>query len=358
MQSYEVLGLMSGTSLDGLDMTYCRFEKKEEGWVFKILKAETKAYPSPLQKSLSLAHHGTSESLHLLDIELGRWMGKQCKAFLEDGPHPLLIASHGHTIFHQPEKGLSLQIGNPHFLSKITNCPVVADFRQGDVALKGQGAPLVPLGDKLLFPSFAACLNLGGFSNISADWDGERKAFDISPCNIPLNELAARLGMAYDHQGREAARGHVIPELLKQLNDLSWYQKSPPKSLGREWYEESFRPILSPYLDGRKDIRDLLCTLIEHIAYQIAEVLKKIILTEGSCLATGGGTLNNFLMRKLKERLPGHISIIEPAREVINFKEALIFAFLGLLRWLGLPNILSSVTGAQRDSCSGVIYLP
>ncbi len=358
MQRYEVLGLMSGTSLDGLDLAYCSFERKERGWEYQLIKTDTRAYSEPMRMALSLAHKATAESLHLLDIELGQWIGIQCRDFLSGFRTPLLIASHGHTILHQPEKGLSLQIGNAHYISKINSCPVVADFRQGDVALKGQGAPLVPVGDALLFSDYAACLNLGGFSNVSAEIDGERKAFDIGPCNIPLNELAGLLRMPYDPEGQEASKGTLIPELYKQLNAMAWYQQPPPKSLGREWYEQSFRPILSPSIEDKVCVQDLLCTLNEHMAFQIAEVLKKLLTSKSSCLVTGGGAYNNFLMKKIKDHLPAHVSLFKPAEEVISFKEALIFAFLGLLRWLELPNTLATVTGADRDTCSGVLYLP
>jgi anhydro-N-acetylmuramic acid kinase len=349
---------MSGTSLDGLDLAYCSFFEKDGRWNYQFIKTETRAYPSKLIEELRIAHRKSAEDLHYMDIELGQWMGNACLDFLAGMNPPHLIASHGHTILHQPEKGLSLQIGNPHFISAINKLPVVADFRQADVALGGQGAPLVPIGDRFLFSNYQACLNLGGFSNISVERNGIREAFDISPCNMPLNELAGRLGLAYDPNGNEAQKGQLIPELLQKLNTLNWYQQQGPKSLGREWYELEFKPIFEEYLKQTDQIHNVLNTLTSHIGMQIAREIERLLPGEGTCLVTGGGAFNAFLLTKIKDHLPYSIQLVVPDPEVVSFKEAMVFGLLGLLRFLEIPNTLASVTGAKRDACTGAIYLP
>jgi anhydro-N-acetylmuramic acid kinase len=349
---------MSGTSLDGLDIAFIRFtHTAHRSWTFEIQHAETYAYPMVLQEALAEGHTLSGEALAHLDVQLGTWMGNQVSAFIRKyGAKPGLIASHGHTIFHQPEKGLSLQIGNPHHLAAISRIPVIADFRQGDVALGGQGAPLVPIGDALLFDAYHSCINLGGFSNISLQVDGIRKAFDICPCNMPLNAWANRLGMPYDSFGGTARKGNILEDLLRDWNALSFYDRQGPKSLGKEWYERSFAPLASAYVDRPQDV---LRTLIAHISEQISAQFVRIN-DEGPIrhLVTGGGAHNAFLLEEIQAKLPVKHSLILPDAQLIDYKEALIFGFMGLLRQLGKINILSSVTGASQDSCGGIIFMP
>lgn len=341
-----VIGLMSGTSLDGLDLAACRFQLDNK-WSFQLVQQKTIPYSELWRNRLSGAPKLSGLELSRLDLEYGRWMGEQVVEFLSEYDlHPDLISSHGHTVFHEPHKGLTLQIGKASSICSVVNLPVVADFRTLDVALGGQGAPLVPVGDALLFPEFQACLNLGGFANVSFEQDGKRRAFDVCPLNMPLNELASKLKLPYDLNGELAASGRVDPELLNRLNSLAYYHSVGPKSLGREWYQAEFAPLIDSDFHS---IPDLLATIVRHQAIQIVESIPG----SGPVLVTGGGAFNLHLMHQLESLAPGRWVI--PDAEIISFKEALVFAFLGLLRWRGENNVWSEVTGARRNSCSGVL---
>jgi anhydro-N-acetylmuramic acid kinase len=346
--SQTILGLMSGTSLDGLDLALCRFS--DEG--FEILRTASVPYSPYWHGKLSNAIHLSGEELMHLDAEYGKWLGQEAKLFLDQIPEKIdAVASHGHTIFHQPQNGFSTQIGSGAHIAAQCKLPVVCDFRSLDVALGGQGAPLVPIGDALLFHEFDLCLNLGGIANISGNVDGKRIAFDICPVNMMLNHLAEKEGLRYDKDGLMAASGNCIPELLEELNHLAFYAQNPPKSLGREWFLHQFLPIVERQHASNAELMHTVCV---HIAHQIVNATK---LFEGkTMLSTGGGTHHLFLMEKMKEAFPGEVII--PKEAIIDFKEAIIFAFLGYLRLNGRTNALSSVTGASLDSCSGAVYLP
>ena len=258
-----------------------------------------------------------------------------------------VIGIHGNTIIHQPEKGISIQLGRPSFLSKSLNTLIVAEFRENDIKLKGQGAPLVPVGDELLFYQYDFCLNLGGFSNFSYSQDKKRKAYDICPVNIVFNKYANKLERKFDKNGELAKQGIVNENLLKQLNSLNYYKIDPPKSLAKEWLEKNFIPIIDSYNDSEKNN---LRTLVEHAAIQIGSCIKN-----GKCLVTGGGAFNTFLIERMKQN--SNANFILSNKKLIEFKEAMIFGLLGVLRKENQINCLSSVTGAQRDSCTGTLYL-
>lgn len=350
---FEIIGLMSGTSLDGLDIANCRFQRIDEKWSYEIVKADTIAYPSALSQRLRDSITLSSFELQTLDHEAGAWMGKKVAGFIKDHKlSPGLIASHGHTVFHQPEKGITLQIGNAYEILKETGVPVVYDFRAFDVTLGGQGAPLVPVGDKLLFGEYDFCLNLGGISNISFDQRDRRKAFDICPVNIVLNALAKRCGKDYDKDGDIARAGQVDEELLVSLNSLKYYSDPTPKSLGIEWVQKNIFPLLK----NNTEVASLLHTFCHHIAFQISSVILNHKSKEGQrILATGGGAFNKFLMELIEHYLGGAVYIVIPEPGIISYKESLVFAFLGMLRWMKQPNVLKSVTGAKFDSSSGTI---
>jgi anhydro-N-acetylmuramic acid kinase len=348
-KSYRALGLMSGTSLDGLDLVLAVFTHTAAGWQWKITEAVTRPYPAAWKKALQEAPALPGEALMLLHKEYGRYVGEAVREFLKDKKEqPRLIASHGHTIYHRPEKKLTFQLGDGNELAAVTGLPVVWDLRAGDVALGGQGAPLVPAGDRLLFPNYDYCLNLGGFSNISYEQEGRRIAYDISPVNLAMQHIVRPLGMEYDKDGETGRRGRVDADLLQALDALEYYHTPPPKSLGREWLEEIFLPVLD-----RATLlpEDKLRTLYEHISRQIC---REIDASDGQkILVTGGGAHNTFLTELLREKCGE--AVVVPEKELVDYKEALIFAFLGVLRILGLPNTLASVTGAERDVCSGVV---
>lgn len=342
---------MSGTSLDGLDLAACRFELSGGQWHYTILEAETIGYSPAWRDRLAGVENETALGFVRTDIEYGDLLGQLTRDFIDKYKvSPDFIASHGHTVFHQPEKRITCQIGRGSAIAAGSSFPVVCDFRSLDVALGGQGAPLVPIGDRLLFGEFDYCLNLGGFANISSEQDGKRVAFDVSPANIVLNDLARKQGLPYDPDGALAAQGKVIPPLLHRLNQLPYYAQSPPKSLGKEWVIANIHPLLSeePHTDN-----DLLATFCEHIAMQVAAVTGKN--STRKLLITGGGAFNSHLVRRISELAAA--TVVLPDHNTINFKEALIFAFLGVLRWRGEHNTLSSVTGAACDNTGGAIYL-
>jgi anhydro-N-acetylmuramic acid kinase len=349
MQIYNTIGIMSGTSLDGLDMVWVKFWFDRD-WQFKIQKAETLPYNSELKNNLANAQHLSGIDLIILSKEFGKFIGTSINRFIADIDGKIdFIASHGHTVFHQPEKGITLQIGDGHEITTITGITTICDFRSQDVALGGQGAPLVPIGDKLLFSNYEYCLNIGGFANISFENGNSRFAFDICPANIVLNTLANKLGYDFDKDGEIAKSGNLCIELYDELNQIEYYRKPFPKSLGREWLEDTFLPIIEKYTIS---IEDKLNTVCNHVAFQIAESTKNT--QNKNILVTGGGAYNKFLIDLLKQKSQHQIVI--PESLIIEYKEALIFAFLGLLKVKNQINCLASVTGAKRDSSCGVKY--
>jgi anhydro-N-acetylmuramic acid kinase len=352
MKKYKVVGMMSGTSLDGLDLAYCVFWKNNGKWKYKLLKAITIPYPEPLKKKLSCTGEGTAFSIVKANAEFGTYLGRMTNEFIQQNRLEVdLIASHGHTIFHRPELGITYQLGSGSHLLAETGIPVVSNFRETDVALGGQGAPLVPVGDLLLFNNYDACLNLGGFSNISFKDDRGIHAFDISPVNMAMNDLCRQVGLDFDDGGRKGRKGKVIDDLQQQLNALEYYRQPFPKSLGKEWYLEKFKPLLARF--GNHNLEDLLRTVYEHVSFQIAGVLNDFRLE--NILVTGGGAFNNFLMERLESQTTGKIAI--PSPDIVNYKEALIFAFLGVLRIRNEVNVLSAVTGAKHDSSGGAVHV-
>lgn len=338
---------MSGTSLDGLDICFVKFEKKHS-WSFEIIKAETISYSEMLHNQLKDAIFLSAEQLLELHSEYGFFLGQSVKHFIEK--HQLknidLIASHGHTVYHQPQKKFTLQIGDGRAIKLVTGIPVVYDFRSQDVLMGGNGAPLVPIGDELLFSEYNACLNLGGFSNISLKSEGKRIAFDIAPVNIILNKMAQDLGKDFDENGTLARSGKINENVLSSLNSLRFYHQEHPKSLGIEWCHENIFPLL-------KNINtlDALATITEHAAHQIAEVINKNQLK--NILLSGGGTYNQYLIEKIRTKT--YAEIIIPHKEIIDYKEALIFALMGVLRINNSINVLSSATGSPYDHSSGII---
>ncbi|QBO59263.1 anhydro-N-acetylmuramic acid kinase [Chryseobacterium salivictor] len=347
--NFHALGLMSGTSLDGLDVCYASFQKDELGkWNFQILRAVTFPYSETWEKRLRNAIHLSAEEIFSLNSEYGFYLGEKVNEFIIQYAIKNIdfIASHGHTVFHQPEKKFTVQIGDGRAIKFLTNIPVIYDFRSQDVLMGGNGAPLVPIGDELLFPEYSACLNLGGFSNISFKENGKRIAFDICPVNIVLNHFSKKLGKDYDENGDFARNGNVNPQLLQSLNSIKYYQKSPPKSLGMEWVSQY---ILPEFKD--EDPSVILATFTEHAAIQIAEIFNRFQLDK--VLFTGGGTYNSFLIERILSKT--NTEICTPDKEIIDFKEALIFAFMGVLRITNEDNILSSATGSSRNHCSGLL---
>ena len=345
-----IIGVMSGTSLDGLDIVYVKINA-EENYQFEMLKAKTISYSNEWKSVLKEGFHLSGEKLVKLDADYGIYLGKTLLNFIEENNIEKLdfIASHGHTIFHNPEKKYTLQIGNGPYITSITGIKTICDFRVQDVALGGQGAPLVPIGDELLFSKYDYCLNLGGFSNISFNKNQQRIAFDICPVNIVLNHYVNSLKMEYDDKGEIASEGNIENNLLAALNSLSFYNDAKPKSLGYEFVVETIFPMIDKH---NLSIKDVLRTFVEHIAIQISKKIDSD--SKKTMLVTGGGAFNTFLMARLQSFTT--TKLIIPEETIINYKEALVFGLLGLLKDEGKNNCLKSVTGASKDHCSGVVF--
>lgn len=350
MSKQYAIGLMSGTSLDGVDLAYCSIEQVEGKWKYEILAAETVDYDSSWRSKFSEIEESTALDFISLDRKYGNYLGKLTNDFmLKNKIKADFIASHGHTVFHQPEKGITVQIGHGANIAAICKLPVVSDFRSLDVALGGQGAPLVPIGDHLLFNQYDYRLNLGGFANISFEHKKSIIAYDICPVNIIVNKLCRAIGKAYDENGNIGMQGEINEELLEELNRLEFYKlQNQPKSLGKEWLDKTFIPVLARY---KISVENKIRTLYEHIAFQIAQASKG---KKGEIFVTGGGAHNTFLMARIKAM--NEAELIIPDEKTVNYKEALIFAFLGHLRMIGNINTLKSVTGASKDSIGGCIY--
>ena len=344
-----VLGMMSGTSIDGLDLALCDFWYDEEKYHYKIIQTKTFPYPPDLTQKLQRLFDGSALFFCEIEVTFSQFMAQCVQEFLETvKKRPDYIASHGHTVFHCPEKGLTKQIGSGAILAAKTGISVICDFRTGDVALGGQGAPLVPIGDALLFSEYEGCLNLGGIANISRHVNHISTAYDISLCNIPLNFLAAQRGVSFDNEGTLAKAGVVNLELLKAFNQPGYFSLSGAKSIGFEFFNEYYKPLLETVSSS---VEDKLRTMCEHIAEQIAQHLIGL----QNVLITGGGAKNRFLTNLIRTKCSA--SLVIPDNQLIDFKEAIIFAFLGYLRVHEINNCLQSVTGATKNSCSGAIYL-
>ena len=344
------IGLMSGTSLDGIDLAYVKMNTILYT-DFTILHAETIPYSDAWKNKLQEAIAYTNDELIKLDVAYGQFLGGILHSFIDENKINKIdfIASHGHTILHQPANGITLQIGNGQEIANQTNTQVICDFRTQDVELGGQGAPLVPIGDKLLFSEYDYCINLGGFANISFQNDDKRIAFDICPVNIVMNLYAQKMGFEYDDGGKIASEGVVNQQLLEKLNALDFYSQNPPKSLGLEWVQENIFPLIDA---NETEISSVLRTFVEHVAIQIS----KNVSPKASVLITGGGVFNTFLMKRIQYY--SQIEIPSVSTEIINYKEALVFALLGVLRVDNQVNCLQSVTGAKRNHSSGKIFYP
>jgi len=341
---------MSGTSLDGIDLAHITF-KFDNTWTFKIINAETVPYTKDWKQKLSNLVNFDLETLQSIDEDYTIYLADVINDFLRKYQlnHIDAICSHGHTALHQPEHNLTYQIGNLPSLSNLVGQTIVCDFRSQDVKFNGQGAPLVPIGDRLLFSEYDYCINLGGFANISSEVNTTRIAYDICPVNIVMNRYANALGHEYDKGGEIARTGTINKSLLNLLNDLDFYSEKAPKSLGLEWVESQVLPILEA---SNLSEEHILRTFVEHIALQIVKAFK----SNSKVLFTGGGTFNDFLLERIKAQK--EFELITPSEEIIEFKEALIFGLLGVLKLGGEVNCLSSVTGADCDHSSGVIFYP
>ncbi len=356
---YNVIGLMSGSSLDGLDIVFTTLEETRGQWKFDIIEAECIPYEPTMRDSLHNAFHMSLADFLKLDTAYGRYLGEQVNQFIEKYHlhHKVhFIASHGHTVFHEPASNTTKQIGDGATIAALTGLPVISDLRNMDVALGGQGAPIVPIGDKLLFGNFDYWLNIGGIVNMTTKEKDNWIAFDICPGNQPMNALAKREGKDFDYEGEIARSGEILPDVLKQLCNNKYYELPAPKSLSND----SCMQLSAPLMDADNTTNNLLRTAVELIVTQVYEAIKRYPheKEEASLLATGGGALNNFLAEQLRERLKTiNINVVVPYEQVANYKEALVMALIGTLRWREETNVMNHATGASRDSIGGAIWM-
>ncbi len=350
MPQYNVIGLMSGSSLDGLDIVYCMIDGNGDDWHFRILKADCIVYPNEWAKRLENIESSDNKDLMQTNYEYGRLTGVLVRNFMEK--HEIhdkvdFIASHGHTIFHEPLDGFSFQIGHGAAIAAECNKDVICDFRNSDIALGGQGAPIVPIADQLLFGNYKYCLNIGGIANISVKESSSISAYDICGANQVVNFLSKKLGLDFDNEGEIARSGEVNLELLNELNNIDFYKKEPPKSLSNQYVARAYIELIEHF---KISAEDKLATVTTHIAGQISSHLQE----DESVLATGGGAFNKYLIELIEQQ--SKAKIVLPDKEIIMYKEALAMALLGVLRTEKKVNVLSSVTGAAKDSIGGCIY--
>jgi len=363
--TFKALGLMSGSSLDGLDLAFCEFRFAESGALneWRLVASDTLSFSEPWKKILAELPAGSAFQLAEAHAAFGEYVGDLVNAFLEEHQlTPDFIASHGHTIFHYPDKRFTTQIGDGAAIAARTGRVVIDNFRAQDVALGGQGAPLAPLADRVLFSDYDFCLNLGGIANLTLKADGGRYvAYDLGGANQVLNALVQPIGLAYDDKGRLAARGSLNAPLKAKADALPFFSQPYPKSLGNDWVRRELIPL---FLAADCPLEDKLHTACVQLAEQISSHLAQTLEREGvqrsnyKLLATGGGAMNDFLMDCIqKSCAPQKVEVVVPDARIISFKEAILMALLGALRMMGKPNCMASVTGATRDAVGGAVHL-
>ncbi len=356
---------MSGSSLDGLDIVYTELLENNGEWSFEILEADCYAYSDEWIKKLKNAIQLSGLEYQLLHAEYGHFLGKEINRFIEEkGLHYKvgLIASHGHTTFHMPQQKMTAQLGDGAAIAALTGLSVVSDLRALDVAFGGQGAPIVPIGEKLLWKDYNMFLNLGGIANISFKKNEEFIAFDVCPANRVLNLLANKKGKEFDENGAMAADGNVNEEMLSVLNNLGYYKMPYPKSLANDFGTDSVFPLVESF---EIDVHDAMRTYVEHIVQQIKIAAAGFenansgeLNSKQKLLVTGGGAFNTFLISRLSEELASsNIEVVVPPENIVKYKEALVMALIGVLRWRQEYNVLASVTGAQRNSIGGALWI-
>lgn len=356
---YKVIGLMSGSSLDGLDIVYTHLEEVRGQWSFEIINAGCIEYDAEWLRLLKNAHELSVPDFLRLHTRYGRYLAAQVKAFTDANAleHKIdFIASHGHTVFHEPANHTTFQLGDGSVLAAATGLPVISDLRALDVALGGQGAPIVPVGDKLLFHDYDYLLNLGGIANLTVKNGGDIIAFDVCPANQVLNVLAQKAGMDYDADGLLAASGNLLADVLDDLNDQDYYKRSAPKSLSNDQAMELVFPSLT---QSSHAVNDMLHTAVQHVAEQVLEAVKRysVGVEHPRMLVTGGGAFNRYMVSRIQELLDGIVTVVVPDAQTVKYKEAVVMALTGALRWREETNVYSSVTGASRDSISGALWM-
>jgi len=355
---YRVIGIMSGSSLDGLDIAFVELDDSGGKWAYTIRQADCMPYTDEWLQKLQAAKQLNAFDYLALHAEYGRYIGNTVNNFIEaHGLHHQvqLIASHGHTVFHAPALKMTAQLGDGATIAAVTGINVVSDLRAIDVALGGQGAPIVPMGEKLLWNDTSYFLNIGGIANASFKKGDAFIAFDVCPANRVLNMLAQLAGKPFDEGGNLAKAGETDIELLVKLNRQEYYRQDPPKALANEFGTDVLYPLIQ---EAGLPVEDAIRTYTEHIAEQITGSFYDMDARDGKLLVTGGGAFNGFLIERLQSMLAAlNIEVIVPEPNVVQYKEAIVMALLGLLRWREENTVMSSVTGATRDSIGGAVWM-
>jgi anhydro-N-acetylmuramic acid kinase len=358
---YKVIGLMSGSSLDGLDIAFVEFEETAGKWQFELLETACIPYPPEWRKKLTDPATLSARDYLLLHTDYGHYLGRCVNDFMEEkglAYRVQLIASHGHTAFHIPDRKMTAQLGDGAAIAAVTGIRTITDLRNVDMALGGQGAPIVPIGEKFLFPEYDFFLNIGGIANLSVNQE-TFIGFDVCPANRILDLLAAESGKGYDENGNGAASGSLNEDVFRQLNAFPYYQLPFPKSLSNDFGLKEIFPLLS---NAGLSSADALHTYSRHIVFQISKSLLKLkesmpALGKMRLLITGGGAHNRFIVDKLREAvMPGGIECLVPEGKLTDYKEAVIMALMGALRWREDINVMCSVTGASKDSINGAVW--
>jgi anhydro-N-acetylmuramic acid kinase len=371
--TYRAIGLMSGSSLDGLDIAFVEFVHNAGNWSYEIIAADCYEYNDAWKSRLQKATGLNALDYQLLHADYGHYLGKEVNRFIEENNLHFqvgLIASHGHTTFHVPQKKMTAQVGDGAAIAAETGLPVVSDLRALDIAFSGQGAPIVPIGEKLLLKDYDMYLNLGGIANISFNQAGSYVAYDICAANRVLNMIAAKEGKEYDAGGQMAALGNVHLGLLQKLDNLSYYRQPYPKSLANSFGVDEVYPLIHSFgLTHFDELRTYVAHLVQQVKSAVSNQQSATANSQGfrvsdkpennaKLLVTGGGAYNTFLMTCLTETIQTlGVEVVIPDTNLIQYKEALIMAFIGVLRWRQEYNVLSSVTGAQRDSIGGAVWI-
>jgi len=350
-----ILGLMSGSSLDGIDMALCSFSGLGESLQWKLIHSVHVPFEPKWKKLLQDLPGSSAYDLSLADYDFGNLLGASSKKYFSDFK-PDYIASHGHTIFHYPALKMTCQIGNGAVIASASGINTICDFRSMDIGYGGQGAPIVSLFDLDFFGGLDVLVNLGGIANLTVPDKNQTIAYDIGPCNQLLNYLAGSIGLEYDQDGLLAAQGEIDQNLLKTLSGHSYFDRTFPKTLDNGYIFNEFVPILDK---SKASVQDKLRTVVELIAKMLSREITMHLAnhkTKAGVMFTGGGAKNTFLMETFRKKAVG-FEMIETDDEMIDFKEAIMMAYLGYLRVKGKINVLSKVTGASKDSIGGSIYL-
>jgi anhydro-N-acetylmuramic acid kinase len=358
---YRAIGIMSGSSLDGLDIAFVEFDESRSNWSYEVKAADCYPFEKGLKEQLKNAINLSAKEYLLLHTSFGRYIGEQVKKFIDENNlhHRVqLISSHGHTTFHMPQQFMTAQLGEGSAIAAATGINVVSDLRNMDISLGGQGAPIVPMGEKLLWSEYNYWLNLGGIANISMKKNDETIAFDICAANRVMNMIAEKEGKEYDENGNIAASGLLHTELLTKLNEVDYYKQAYPKSLANDFGTDVIFPLVEKF---NLSNADALRTYVEHIAQQISYSIlsvQKEYSQPTKLLATGGGAMNTFLTDRIRDNLRSlNIELVIPDANTISYKEAIVMALLGVLRWREENTIMNSVTGALRSSIGGAVWI-